>query len=64
MTLDPNNPIVRLCVAGITGETEHRFDEALSLYMQAWGEASDDFELCIAAHYIARQQQSAADALQ
>ncbi len=63
MSLDPNNPIVRLCVAGLACENEHRFDDALSQYMQAWNEASDDFELCIAAHYIARHQKSPTDAL-
>ena len=44
-------------------ETERHFDKALSLYVQAWNEASSDFELCIAAHYLARHQKSAADAL-
>jgi len=63
MSLDPNNPVVRLCVAGLACESEHRFENALSLYMQAWNQASDDFELCIAAHYVARHQKSAADAL-
>lgn len=63
MSLDPNNPIVRLCVAGVTCESEHRFEEALSLYMQAWKKASDNVELCIAAHYVARHQKSPPDTL-
>lgn len=63
MRVDPQNAIVRLCVAGLACENQHRFDEALSLYMQAWAQASGDFELCIAAHYVARHQKSAGDAL-
>jgi tetratricopeptide (TPR) repeat protein len=63
MPLDANNPVVQLCVAGIACENQHRFDQALSLYMRAWEQACDDFEVCIAAHYVARHQKSAADAL-
>ena len=63
MSLDPNNPIVRLCVEGLACETNHRFEDALSLYMQAWNQSSDDFERCISAHYVARQQKSVQDAL-
>jgi tetratricopeptide (TPR) repeat protein len=63
MKLDPNSPIVQLCVAGVACEAEHRFNDAMSLYMQAWNEASNDFELCIAAHYVARHQRSTRDAL-
>ena len=63
MSLDPDNHVVRLCVAGLACESDHRFEDALSLYMRAWDESSDDFESCIAAHYVARQQRSIADAL-
>src|SRR5512141_3153737 len=63
MNLDPNNAIVRLCVAGLACESEHRFDQALALYMRAWNESANDIESCIAAHYIARHQKTAAESL-
>ena len=31
--------------------------------MEAWNSATDDFERCIAAHYVARHQESPADTL-
>ncbi len=63
MNLDPNNPVVRHCVSGLACESEHRFEDALASYMRAWNESNDDFERCIAAHYVARHQKTAADAL-
>ena len=64
MNLDPNNPVVRHCVAGVACESEHRFADALSLYMRAWNESSDDFERCISAHYVARHQKTVHGALE
>jgi tetratricopeptide (TPR) repeat protein len=63
VALDPSNPVVRLCVAGLACENDHRFAEALDLYTQAWNLSSCAFESCIAAHYVARQQKTAPDAL-
>ncbi len=63
MNLDPNNPVVRHCVSGLACESEHRFEDALALYMRAWNESRDDFERCIAAHYVARHQKTVTDAL-
>lgn len=54
--MDPDNPIVRLCSAGIEAECAGRADDARALYEQAWAEHRNDFEACIAAHYLARQQ--------
>jgi tetratricopeptide (TPR) repeat protein len=54
--MDPDNPIVKLCAAGMTAEGEGRRDEARALFEQAWSESRDDFEACIAAHYVARHQ--------
>ncbi|HEY4242920.1 MAG TPA: hypothetical protein VGM88_24060 [Kofleriaceae bacterium] len=56
--MDPNNPIVRLCVQGMEAEYAQRFDEARDLFEQAWREAASNFEACIAAHYVARHQPS------
>src|SRR6185369_12384821 len=54
--MDPNNPIVKLCVAGMRAEGEGRLDEARALFDQAWAARRDAFEACIAAHYVARPQ--------
>jgi hypothetical protein len=53
--MDPKNLVVKLCAEGMELEgrdpamAKRRFDEA-------WGLASDDYEACIAAHYVARHQ--------
>lgn len=54
--MDPNNPVVKLCVAGMEAEWQGAPEAALTLYMQAWEARQDDFDACIAAHYIARHQ--------
>ena len=61
--MDPNNPIVKLCVAGMRAEGENRFEEARQLFTQAWETSTDDFEACIAAHYLARHQENPQDTL-
>ncbi|MEU5210940.1 hypothetical protein [Streptomyces sp. NPDC020742] len=54
--MDPDLPVVRLCVAGMQAEAEGRAERALELFQRAWEAAADDYEACIAAHYLARQQ--------
>jgi len=54
--IDPNNPVVKLCAAGMQAEFAGRLDEARALFTQAWQAHQDDFEACIAAHYLARHQ--------
>src|SRR5258708_14861 len=61
--LDPDNPIVTLCVAGMRAEGEGRLDEARDLFAQAWAARRDGFEACIAAHYVARHQDSPEETL-
>ena len=39
------------------------WEEACALYMQAWEAAQDDYEACIAAHYVARCQKDPMDIL-
>lgn len=57
--MDPNNPVVKLCAAGMAAEGEGRPADAKALFEQAWSESRDDFEACMAAHYVARHQSSA-----
>jgi tetratricopeptide (TPR) repeat protein len=61
--IDPDNPVVRLCLAGSQAEFEHRLDDAQRLYQQAWDIATDDYEACIAAHYMARHQSNPEETL-
>ena len=56
--MDITNPIIQLCVQGAQAEFEHRIDDARALYQQAWELHGDDYEACIAAHYLARFQES------
>jgi len=54
--MNTNNPIVQLCMQGTHAEFEHRIDDARELYQQAWESHTDDYEACVAAHYLARFQ--------
>lgn len=60
--MDPNNPVIKLCVEGMQAEAEGRNEDAHNLFMQAWEASTDDYEACVAAHYVARHQ-SPEDAL-
>jgi tetratricopeptide (TPR) repeat protein len=53
-----NNPVIKLCIAGTQAEFMHLKDVACEFYRQAWESATDDFEACVAAHYMARCQDS------
>ena len=61
MQFDPNNKIVKLCAEGMNAEGE--LEKARKLFQQAWNEATTDFERFIAAHYVARHQDTVADKL-
>lgn len=61
--MDPDNPIVKLCVQGMERESSGRLGEASRLFMSAWMQSTDDFERCVAAHYVARHQKEPVDAL-
>ncbi|ATB34566.1 hypothetical protein [Melittangium boletus] len=61
--VDGDNPVVRLCAEGMRAEAEGRPQDARALFLQAWELSRDDYEACIAAHYVARHQDSSRDAL-
>lgn len=61
--MDTNNPVIKLCIQGVQAEFDGRLDVARDLYQQAWDISQDDYEGCIAAHYVARFQDSPEDAL-
>jgi hypothetical protein len=61
--MDPTNPVVALCTEGMRAEFERRHADARELSMQAWEARTDDFEACVAAHYVARHQDDLAQSL-
>jgi tetratricopeptide (TPR) repeat protein len=63
MQFDPNNKIVKLCAQGMEMEGKGNPEEASKHFLQAWNEATNDFEKFTAAHYVARHQKSVADKL-
>ena len=48
---------------GDAREFAGKLKDARALYWQAWNTAKDDFEACIAAHYVARFQENPEDIL-
>ncbi len=54
MNIDPANPVVALCAAGMAVEGDA--DAAKKIFEQAWSACSDDYEASIAAHFLARHQ--------
>src|SRR4051812_32087629 len=56
--MDPNNAVVKLCAQGMEEESKGNAEEAAALFEQAWIKSTNDFERCIAAHYVARHQPS------
>ncbi|MBI1215376.1 MAG: NAD(+)--rifampin ADP-ribosyltransferase [Alphaproteobacteria bacterium] len=63
MEFDRNNDIVKLCLQGMSMEENGKPEEAKKLFIQAWNEATDDFEKFMSAHYVARHQDNAAATL-
>ncbi len=56
MQFDPHNSIVQRCLQGMNMEEQDRREEARKLFLQAWSEATSDFEKFLAAYYVARHQ--------
>ena len=56
--MDLDNPVIELCVQGTQAEFAGRIQEARELYWLAWESSTDDYEACIAAHYVARHQET------
>ena len=63
MTFDPNNLVVKLCVQGMDREAKGQPEEGSSLFLEAWNEATTDFEKFIAAHFMARHRANVSDKL-
>lgn len=63
MEFDPRNNVIKLCVQGMGMEDKGEPVEAKRLFIQAWDEATNDFEKFTAAYYVARHQESVSDKL-
>jgi tetratricopeptide (TPR) repeat protein len=63
MEFNPNNNVIKLCVKGMDMEGKNKPDEASKIFLQAWNEATNDFEKFIAAYYVARHQRNVSDKL-
>ncbi|CAI8786375.1 rRNA adenine methyltransferase [Chryseobacterium sp. IT-36CA2] len=63
MEFSPFNPVIKLCLQGMSFEDKRMPEEAAQLFLQAWEEASDDHEKFLAAHYVSRHQKTAAGQL-
>ncbi len=61
--MDLDNPVIKLCAEGTRAQFEGRIEAARTLYVQAWEAARDDYEACVAAHYVARHQERHQDTL-
>ncbi len=57
------NPVIKLCLEGTHAEFEGRIEFTHALYQQAWEASRDDYEACVAAHYVARFQTNPEDIL-
>lgn len=64
MEFSPDNSIVKLCLQGMEMESKGDPEAAGKLFLQAWEEATNDFEKFLAAHYVARYQTNVSDKLQ
>src|SRR4051812_19253783 len=56
MEFDPNSPVIKLCVQGLRYEEGGRSQDAAAAFLQAWNEASEDFEKFIAAFFVSKHQ--------
>jgi len=63
LIMDTTNPIIQLCIQGAFAEFEKRLEDARALYQQAWDLQADKYEACIAAHYMARFQDTPEETL-
>lgn len=54
--MDPENQVVKLCTQGMQAEGEGRPEVARAFFEQAWAARKDNYDACVAAHFLARHQ--------
>jgi rifampin ADP-ribosylating transferase len=63
MEFNPGNNVIKLCVQGMGMEGKGNTEAASRIFLQAWNEATNDFEKFTAAYYVARHQNDVRDKL-
>lgn len=63
MEFNASNHVVNLCLQGMGMEENGESEKAENLFLQAWNEATNDFEKFLSAHHVARHQKAASDRL-
>jgi len=63
MEFSPSNTVVKLCIQGMELEAADKPEDASQVFLQAWNEATNDFEKYIAAYFVARHQDNVPDKL-
>lgn len=61
--MDVNRPVIKLCIEGTQAEFRGQMKTACILYQQAWESVQDEYDACVAAHYLARCQDDPAEKL-
>jgi rifampin ADP-ribosylating transferase len=61
MEFSPNNHIVKLCIQGMDMEAKGNPEEAGKVFIQAWNEASNDFEKFLAAYFVSHSHNNIHD---
>lgn len=64
MEFSPNNNVVKLCIQGMAMEDNGQPEEAGRTFLQAWSEATNDFERFTAAYYVVRREDTVQDRLE
>lgn len=64
MEFNPSNNVIKLCIQGMGMEEKGEAEAASRLFLQAWNEATNDFEKFTAAYYLARHQKTVSDKLE
>lgn len=63
MEFNPSNNVVKLCLQGMNLEEQGKPEEAGRIFLQAWDEATNDFEKYLAAYKVALHQKTIPDKL-
>lgn len=63
MEFSPFNPVIKLCLQGMSFEDKGMPEEAAQLFLKAWEDASDDHEKFLTAYYLSHHQKTTADQL-
>ncbi|TWJ21370.1 hypothetical protein [Micromonospora endolithica] len=61
--MDLDNPVLVLCQEGMRAEAEGRPADARASFERAWARRTDDYDACVAAHYLARHQDRSEEVL-